>query len=178
MQFSGPVAGDPLLVTPYDNSGMTTRGTINNCGNGTTPWGTYLTCEENFQGYMLQHRRGAIPNEQDRYGIGASGFGYLWANVAGDGSEVDREFERWDCNPTGASATEDYRNEVNCFGWMVEIDPQDPQSTPKKRTAMGRFRHEGSAHSPAVNGQKLAFYMGDDARFEYLYKFVTEDDYS
>ena len=178
MDFSGPVAGTALLVTPYDNTGRSTRGTINNCGNGTTPWGTYLTCEENFQGYLYNTVGGAIPPEQDRYGISDGGFGYLWANVAGDASEVNREFERWDVNPTGAGPTDDYRNEVNCFGWMVEVDPQDPSSTPKKRTAMGRFRHEGSAHSPAQDGRKLAFYMGDDARFEYLYKFVTRDAYN
>ena len=176
MMLTGPAAGDPLMVTPYDPSGMATRGTVNNCGNGTTPWGTYLTCEENIQGYLTDQSATVSP-EKARYGINAGGFGYRWANVAGDPTEVDREFERWDTTPTGAGPTDDFRNEANCFGWMVEIDPMDPTSTPKKRTAMGRFRHEGSATSRPITGQPLAFYMGDDARFEYIYKFVTADNW-
>ncbi len=177
MQFSGPVAGTEFLVTAYDNSGMTTRGTVNNCGNGYTPWNTYITCEENIQGYVYD-TSGDISAVKQRYGISESGFGYLWAAVAGDASEVNGEFARFDTAPTGASANEDYRNEANCFGWIVEIDPMNPSSTPKKRTAMGRFRHEGAAASNATPGKPLAFYMGDDSRFEYIYKFVTAEDWN
>ncbi len=177
MQFSGPAAGDDLLITKYDVAGMSTRGTVNNCGNGETPWGTYLTCEENIQGYLIDTSATVAP-EKSRYGINDAGFGYLWSNVAGDASEVNDEFARWNTTPSGADATTDYRNEANCFGWVVEIDPNNASSTPVKRTAMGRFRHEGCATSRPINGQPLAFYMGDDARFEYVYKFVTDDNWN
>lgn len=174
MQLSGPAAGSELMVTAYDNSGMTSRGTVNNCGRGYTPWGTYLACEENFQGYLIT-TESEPPRHKARYGLSATGFGYLWSAVAGDPSEVDGEFARFDTTPTGADATADYRNEANTFGWIVEIDPYDPSSTPRKRTAMGRFRHEGAQPGKIEAGKRIAFYMGDDARFEYIYKFVTGD---
>ena len=174
MQLSGPAAGSPFMVTAYDNSGMTSRGTVNNCGRGYTPWGTYLACEEHIQGYLTTSEA-APPRSKARYGLSETGFGYLWSAVAGDPSEVDGEFARWDTTPTGADATQDYRNEANTFGWLVEIDPYDPSSTPRKRTAMGRFRHEGAQPGLIESGKRIAFYMGDDARGEYIYKFVTAD---
>lgn len=173
-RLSGPAAGSAFMVTPFDNSGLTTRGTLNNCGRGFTPWGTFIACEENIQGYFITNEENP-PREADRMGINATGFGYLWSNVAGDPSEDNGEFTRFNITPTGASATEDYRNEANTFGWNVEIDPFDPSSTPVKRTAMGRFRHEGCEPGRITPGNQIAFYMGDDARFEYFYKFVTAD---
>ncbi len=175
--FSGPAAGTAFLQTKYSPDGTTGRGTVNNCGFGWTPWGTYLTCEENIQGYLVD-TSGSISEVKQRYGITADGFGYHWNQVAGDTSEVNDEFARWDTAATaGALATEDYRNEANQFGYIVEIDPYDPSAIPVKRTAMGRFRHEGAIPGLIRTGQKIAFYMGDDARGEYCYKYVTADNW-
>lgn len=169
-EISGPVRGSDFVKTKYSPNGTMARGTINNCGHGYTPWGTYLTCEENWAGYFVN--RGAVrPREQSRYGVpfgGSANSRYRWDTVAGD------EYERFNLTPTGASATDDYRNEVNGHGWILEIDPFDPTSTPKKRTAMGRFAHEACVFATPQNGQPLAFYSGDDARNEYIYKFVTK----
>lgn len=161
MTFSGPAAGHRLLTTDADPEGTTPVGTINNCGNGVTPWGTYMTCEENFNGYFWEETEGeaeAISAEQaamnERYGVGGRGFGYWWATT-------DERF-RADLNP----------QEPNRFGWMVEIDPLHPKSTPMKHTALGRFKHEGAAFGTARNGAVVC-YMGDDQRFDYLYKFVS-----
>ncbi|MDT0633908.1 PhoX family phosphatase [Salinisphaera sp. W335] len=174
MMLSGPAAGSEFMVTAYDNSGMTTRGTVNNCGRGFTPWGTYLTCEENIQGYFITTEANP-PREKARYGLTDTGFGYLWSNVAGDPTEVNGEFARFDTTPSGPEAASDYRNEANTFGWLVEIDPFNPAAAPVKRTAMGRFRHEGAEPGRIVDGRPIAFYMGDDARGEYIYKFVTAE---
>lgn len=174
--FAGPAAGTSFLQTKYSADGTRGRGTVNNCGFGWTPWGTYLACEENIQGYLVD-TSGSISDVKRRYGITANGFGYHWNQVAGDASEVDDEFARWDTAATGASATDDYRNEANQFGYIVEIDPYDPSAAPVKRTAMGRFRHEGSMPGLIRTGQKIAFYMGDDARGEYCYKYVTAEDW-
>ncbi len=154
--FSGPAAGHALLRTAADPSGMQVLGTINNCAGGYTPWGTYLTCEENFNGYFAN--RGAIPAEQRRYGISAGGAGYRW-------HEHDTRFD--------ALTTP---NEPNRFGWVVEIDPYDPQAAPVKRTALGRIKHEGAMVSLARDG-RVVVYMGDDERFEYIYKFVSARAY-
>lgn len=174
MRLSGPAAGSSFMVTQFDNSGMTTRGTVNNCARGFTPWGTYLACEENIQGYFITDEA-TPPRETDRFGINPFGFGYFWSNVAGDPSEDNGEFARFNITPTGASANDDFRNEANTYGWVVEINPFDPTSTPVKRTAMGRFRHEGCEPGRIMPGRQIAFYMGDDSRFEYFYKFVTTD---
>lgn len=161
MTFSGPAAGHRLLTTKEDPRGTAPLGTLNNCGNGVTPWGTYITCEENFNGYFWEETGGAadgITAEQlavnERYGVGGRGFGYWWATT-------DERF-RADLNP----------QEPNRFGWIVEIDPMDPTSTPVKHTALGRFKHEGAAFATATNGAVVC-YMGDDERFDYLYKFVS-----
>jgi len=174
--MAGPAAGSSYLQTRYSADGTRGRGTVNNCGFGWTPWGTYLACEENIQGYLVD-TSGSISDVKKRYGITANGFGYHWNQVAGDASESDDEFARWDTAATGSSATEDYRNEANQFGYIVEIDPYDPSAAPVKRTAMGRFRHEGSMPGLVQSGQKIAFYMGDDARGEYCYKYVTAEDW-
>ena len=174
VSLSGPAAGTAILQTKYSPDGTTGRGTVNNCGFGWTPWGTYLTCEENIQGYLVDTSV-SIPETKQRYGISANGFGYHWNQVAGAASEVNDEFARWDTAATGATAIDDYRNEANQFGYVVEIDPYNPSARPVKRTAMGRFSHEGAIPGLIQTGQQIAFYMGDDARGEYCYKYVTAD---
>jgi secreted PhoX family phosphatase len=152
IQVSGPAAGHPLLRTAADPTGRTVLGTINNCGMGATPWGTYLTCEENFNGYFVH--RGEVPAALKRYGVNAKGFGYRW-------HEHDDRFD---------AAV--HPNEPNRFGWVVEIDPYDPAQPPVKHTALGRFKHESAAVSVTPDGN-VVVYMGDDERFEYIYKFVS-----
>ena len=207
MRIAGPAAGNAAMkaksyeITPtgsVDTStttdGFTANGTLNNCAHGYTPWGTYLACEENWNGYFgfripdldasyaadparvyTSAERSAlinqVPVEQRRFGVGLpvfnsngtfSGlydFGYRW-------NEVD---ERFNCNVN--------RNEPNLFGWRVEIDPFDPKSVPVKRTAMGRFKCE-SAQVVVDDSNHVAFYMGDDERNEYIYKFVCEKPYT
>lgn len=170
MEIAGPLRGNANLVTPFSPDGTRTRGTNNNCGNGFTPWGTYLTCEENWPGIFVN--KGTLPVDQKRIGI-TSKSNYGWETAAGDASEVDNEFRRFDLTPTGTSASQDFRNEASGYGYIVEIDPYDSATPATKRTAMGRFRHEGSAYGIPVAGQPLAFYMGDDSRNEYIYKFVS-----
>ena len=158
--FSGPVAGHPLLQTPNGNIPL---GTVNNCANGHTPWGTYLTCEENFNGYFgaTNEKSTWTPtNAQERYGFSEEGFGYGWHNF-------DRRFDLSDM---------DYVNEENRFGWIVEIDPFDATRTPVKRTALGRLKHEGIALTVGRGGRAVG-YMGDDQRFDYIYKFVSDDNW-
>ena len=160
VRFSGPAADSELLKTPNGNIPL---GTVNNCANGETPWGTYLTCEENFNGYFGASNRDnfwTATEEQDRYGFTENGFGYAW-------HLFDRRFDLSDS---------DYQNEENRFGWVVEIDPYDASQTPVKRTALGRIKHEGVA---LVVGQdnRVVAYMGDDQRFDYIYKFVSDRDW-
>ncbi|ATA57381.1 phosphatase [Variovorax boronicumulans] len=177
MQFSGPAAKTDYLKTKYSTDGSKTRGTLNNCANGTTPWGTYLTCEENWAGYF-RRIKGTDDSKRSakelasfsRYGVASTGR-ELWATVTPD--TVDGQYGRWNTEVLGASATDDYRNGHNTYGWVVEIDPFNPTSTPKKRTALGRFGHEGACLGPVVVGKPLVWYMGDDSRNEYIYKFVS-----
>jgi uncharacterized protein len=157
MHVSGPAAGHAMLKTSADPAGMLVLGTLNNCAHGVTPWGTYLACEENFNGYFgttaVALTAAPLTAHERRYGLAAGGFGYRW-------HEADPRF--------------DFRtepNEANRFGWVVEVDPFDPKSTPVKRTALGRFKHESAAPVVGADG-KVAVYMGDDERNEYLYKFV------
>jgi len=252
MELRGPVRGSDLVKTVYSPDGTMTRGTINNCANGYTPWGTYLTCEENWAGYFKNDlqtsrinalftalgfngasaRQGdyfarfdalknaiigvidetvdqkptsnvytqsgdtltdagrtlvgeldallaannidiAVPREQARYGVRTTSSRYGW-ETAESGED---QYVRFDVSVQGAAATADYRNEPNGQGWVVEIDPFSPGSAPVKRTALGRFAHEGCIFAPPQRGQPLAFYMGDDAQNEYIYKFVTKARY-
>lgn len=160
VSFSGPVEGHDLLKTPNGNIPL---GTVNNCADGHTPWGTYLTCEENFNGYFGATNKEsswtATP-EQERYGFSDGGFGYGW-------EKYDRRFDLSD---------KDYKNEENRFGWIVEIDPYDATQKPVKRTALGRFKHEGIALTVGRGGRVVG-YMGDDQRFDYIYKFVSDDNW-
>jgi secreted PhoX family phosphatase len=176
MAFSGPVRGSDLVKTKYSPNGTMTRGTNNNCGNGYTPWGTYLTCEENYLNVIARaagddaRRSPAEVRALNRYGLPQGrGSAYRW-NTAG----TDDLFARWDSAVTGDAASADYRNVINTFGWNVEIDPFAPDSVPVKRSALGRFNHEGAWPAPAVAGQPIVIYSGDDARNEYAYKFVSK----
>ncbi|MGY6565038.1 MAG: PhoX family protein [Halomonadaceae bacterium] len=173
MQLAGPVAGTEHVVTKYSPDGSMTRGTLNNCAHGVTPWNTYLAAEENWAGYFA-NEDAEIDRRQTRYGIATRAEGrYQWHRAQGGADE----FVRFDATSRGASSSEDYRNEPHAFGYMVEIDPFDPQSTPVKRTHLGRFAHEGVIFAPAVEGQPVVAYSGDDARFEYIYKFVSARPY-
>jgi hypothetical protein len=151
--IGGPAAGAAAMRTAADPSGREVRGTINNCAHGYTPWGTYLTCEENWDFYFTA----AEPTpDQRRNGIRPKSRGYRW-------EEWD---ERFDAGK--------HPNEPNRFGWTVEIDPYDPQAKPVKRTALGRFGHEGAWPAVARDG-RVVIYQGDDRAFEYVYKFVSRD---
>ena len=157
MRIAGPAAGHASMKTAGDPGGTEVLGTINNCADGYTPWGTYLTCEENWNGYFVN--AGTQTPEQRRYGISAKGAGYRW-------HEFDARFD--------AAA---HPNEPHRFGWVVEIDPFDPLSKPVKRTALGRVKHEGAALALTADN-RVVYYMGDDQQFEYIYKFVSRDAYN
>jgi secreted PhoX family phosphatase len=152
IKIGGPAAGDDRLKTSADPTGTSVLGTVNNCAMGFTPWGTYLTCEENFNGYF--RKTGDRTQMEMRYGITEGGFGYLWHLTD----------SRFDVNAEP--------NEPNRFGWVVEIDPSDPTSTPVKRTALGRCKHEGAWVQEARDG-RVVVYSGDDERFEYIYRYVS-----
>jgi secreted PhoX family phosphatase len=177
MDLSGPVRGDSGVVTKFSPGGTQTRGTLNNCANGYTPWSTYLTCEENWAGYFKRPASSTLDTKsaaaQNRYiGSGASNGSYGWANPTGGDLSGEDLYSRWDITP-GAAANADFRNAANTMGWVVEIDPYSPTSVPRKRTAMGRFGHEGAMPAKIVAGKPLVYYMGDDARGEYIYKYVS-----
>jgi secreted PhoX family phosphatase len=173
MEIAGPVRGSALVRTKYSPDGTRTRGTLNNCAHGVTPWNTYMAAEENWAGYFrnLDTRDGQPlrPRENARYGIPTNVGRYNWDQVSGGGDE----FIRFNASSTGADATQDYRNEPNTFGWMVEIDPFNPDSMPVKRTALGRFAHEGVVFAPAREARPVVAYSGDDSMNEYVYKFVS-----
>lgn len=177
MEIAGPVRGSDLVKTKYSPEGLRVRGTLNNCANGVTPWNTYLAAEENWASYFCNRRMEAgkpsLPREHSRYGVRTNRTRYAWELAA----SRDEEFTRFDATPTGENPTEDYRNEPNAFGWMVEIDPFNPASIPVKRTALGRFAHEGVVFAPAIEGKPIICYSGDDAQFEYIYKFVSTRPY-
>ncbi|VFR20806.1 Putative phosphatase [plant metagenome] len=159
MLLTGPVAGHPLVQTAADPTGTLSFGTVNNCGNGYTLWGTYLTCEENFNGYFgTTTGADARDASQRRYGLSATTSGYRWED----------HDTRFDYVQTP--------NESNRFGWIVEIDPFDSNSTPKKRTALGRIKHENAAQTLAADS-RVVVYMGDDQANDYIYKFVSDGKY-
>jgi secreted PhoX family phosphatase len=181
MTMSGPVAGSRFFKTKFSTDGTKTRGTVNNCANGYTPWGTYLTCEENWSFYFKRaagdnaNRTAAEVTALNRYGITQGSAGnYAWTSVVPTDAN-DTSFSRWDATKLGTATdgTDDFRNVPNTFGWNFEIDPFNATSTPKKRTAMGRFFHEGAWPGPVVAGRPIVYYSGDDSRGEYIYKFVS-----
>jgi secreted PhoX family phosphatase len=156
-ELTGPVAGSALVKTVADPTGRLIKGTLGNCAGGTTPWGTILSGEENFNGYFVAPGTSA---SDKRYGLTANATARKW--------ELDDP--RWDTRNAG------YGNETNRFGWIVEVDPFDPTSTPRKHSSLGRFKHEGANVIVAGSGHVVA-YSGDDERFDYLYKFVSKDKY-
>lgn len=184
MEIHGPVGGSRFAVTKFSTNGAKCRGTLNNCGSGITPWGTYLTGEENWAGYFKRAsgddtnalRTTAEVTLLNRYGIRqGNGGSNSWSTVV-PADAASTEYARWDASVVGTSATgsDDFRHEPNTFGYMVEIDPFNPTAKARKRTALGRMAHEGCWVSNPVVGKPLAFYMGDDSRNEYIYKFVTD----
>jgi uncharacterized protein len=151
IDIAGPAAGHALLRTSADPAGTRVLGTLNNCAMGFTPWGTYLACEENFNGYFAN----ATPNPLEaRYGVTSASPGTLWYTT-------DARFNA-DLEP----------NEPNRFGWVTEINPWQPTSTPVKRTALGRVKHEGAWVEEADDG-RVVVYMGDDQAGEYIYRYVS-----
>ncbi|MER9165471.1 PhoX family phosphatase [Mesorhizobium sp. M0227] len=154
MALSGPVAGHDRVKTNADPSGTKVFGTFNNCAGGVTPWGTYVMAEENIHGYFSGELPEGHKEAANYKRLGIPEGAYEWA----------AHYERFDL------AKEP--NEANRFGWIVEVDVNDPTSTPRKRTAMGRFKHEGAESIVAKDG-RVVFYLGDDERFDYVYKFVT-----
>ncbi len=158
-RLDGPAAGDDRLKTSADPAGRTALGTLNNCAGGSTPWGTVLSGEENFNQYFDGTPDPALAAEYARYGITGGTTGRNW-------SSVDPRF-----------GLDNEPNEPHRFGWIVEVDPTDPTSTPRKHTMLGRFKHEGATVVIARNGRAVA-HMGDDERGDYLYKFVSRDTFS
>ena len=163
MTISGPAAGHDRMKTNADPDGMTVIGTVNNCAGGMTPWGTYLMAEENFHGYFWSDKLDADgkPDISDhpeaaqmkRYGV--PGRWYNWG----------QHHDRWNIDKEP--------NEPNRWGWIVEVDPRNPDAPPIKHTAMGRFRHEGAETTVSKDGH-LVVYSGDDNRFDYQYKYVSK----
>ncbi len=154
MEITGPAAGHERLKTSADPSGTRVLGTLNNCAGGVTPWGTFIMAEENFHGYFS----GELPAGH------AEAAAYERLGIPEGSYEWGSHYDRFDV------AKEP--NEANRFGWIVEVDVMVPDSTPKKRTALGRFKHEGAESIVSRDG-RVVFYLGDDERFDYVYKFVT-----
>ncbi|MFG3603726.1 PhoX family protein [Micromonospora chersina] len=160
-ELTGPAAGSAWLRTAADPKGRTVVGTLNNCSGGVTPWGTVLSGEENFNQYFVGGD--GAPEELKpklaRYGIPTD------VRHPSGSRKWERADERFDLAK--------HPNEAHRFGWVVEIDPLDPESRPRKHTALGRVKHEGANVIVARDGRVVA-YMGDDERFDYLYKFVSD----
>jgi uncharacterized protein len=155
MQITGPAAGHERMKTNADPTGTRVNGMFNNCAGGRTPWGTWVTCEENINGYFWGRINDQHPEARNYRRMGIPSNWYNWGQY----------YDRFDIQKEP--------REANRFGWVVEIDPFDPTSTPKKRTALGRFKHEGAAGIVNKDG-RYVIYSGDDERFDYIYKFVTE----
>ncbi|MNQ36015.1 hypothetical protein D3C85_495240 [compost metagenome] len=177
IEIAGPVRGNALVVTKYSPTGTKTRGTINNCGTGKSPWGSYLSGEENWAGYFT---RSSTDNAArgDKSVVSLNRYGRSQGGASRHGWETggsDDKYARWNLSKIGASTngSDDYRNELNGMGYIVEMDPYDKTKAIRKRTALGRYAHESAAFSVPAVGQQLAVYMGDDSRNEYIYKFVT-----
>ncbi|GAD76393.1 putative phosphatase [Vibrio azureus NBRC 104587] len=158
MEMTGVAAGHALLKTNADKSGKKILGTFNNCANGQTPWGTYLTCEENFNGYFANTSGKELGDRYKRYGLGDKDRGYDWY-------KYDARFDMAK-DP----------NEPHRHGWVVEVDPMNPNAVPKKRSALGRFKHENAALIINNDGH-VVVYLGDDERGEHLYKFISKNKY-
>jgi uncharacterized protein len=178
VDIAGPGRGHASMVTRFSPTGVATRGTLNNCGTGKTPWGTFLTGEENWFGYFFRSATDDAARANDKSVTSLRRYGRAQGAASRHGWETagsEDRFARWNNSQLGASANgaDDYRNEMNTMGYIVEIDPYTKSRKPVKRTALGRFAHESAAFSAPVVGQPLSVYMGDDARNEYIYKYVS-----
>ncbi|GLK55855.1 secreted PhoX family phosphatase [Methylopila capsulata] len=161
MRISGPASGEPLMKTSADPTGTKVLGMLNNCSGGKTPWGTWLTCEENFNQYFANNGSTAdadIKAAHARYGVTEGATGRKW----------EAFYDRFDVTKEP--------NEPFRFGWVVEIDPYDPTFRPRKRTALGRAKHEAATTALAADG-RVVVYTGDDQQFDYVYKFVSNGKY-
>jgi secreted PhoX family phosphatase len=161
IKITGPAAGHPLMRTSGDPTGRMVLGMLNNCAGGKTPWGTWLTCEENFNQYFANNALVAdadIKAAHTRYGVTSGATGRRWENF----------YDRYDASKEP--------NEPFRFGWVVEIDPYDPDFVPRKRTALGRCKHEAATTAVSKSG-KVVVYSGDDQQFDYVYKFVSRGTY-
>ncbi|TXH91048.1 MAG: PhoX family phosphatase [Rhodoferax sp.] len=175
--LTGPAAGSAHMVTKYSPDGTRARGTLNNCGTGKTPWGTFVSGEENWFGYFHRdakddERRG----KKDKQVAGLIRYGRKAGDASRHGWEsagADDRFVRWNNGAIAADAKSDYRNEFNTFGYVVEMDPYNPNEPVRKRTALGRIAHESVSFAAPVVGQPVVAYMGDDSRGEYMYKYVS-----
>lgn len=159
IDITGPLRGNDFMKTSADPSGTEVLGCFNNCAGGKTPWGTVLTCEENFDQYFANNDM--LPDDNPSKALSQ--------RIAPESGATDRKWERFDSRFDVSIEP----NEYNRFGYVIEIDPYDPAFKPKKRTALGRFKHEGATVA-ITKDERVVIYSGDDARFEYVYKFVTE----
>ena len=178
IEIAGPARGNAQMVTKYSPTGTTTRGTLNNCGTGKTPWGTFLTGEENWFGYFTRSAADDAARGNDKSVTALKRYGRNQGAASRHGWEsggADDKYQRWNISKTGTSAdgSDDYRNEMNGMGYIVEIDAYDKTRMAKKRTGLGRFAHESAAFGKVEAGKPLSVYMGDDSRGEYIYKFVS-----
>lgn len=177
MELAGPVRGSDFVKTKYSPDGTFVRGTLSNCASSATPWNTYLAAEENWALYFRnddsKEGKPDQPREHSQYRVPRGKTRYHW-ELADNGDDA---FVRFDASRKAQSPAEDYRNEPNAFGWMVEIDPSRPGAVPVKRTALGRFAHEGVVFAPTTEGKPLVCYSGDDAMFQFIYKFVSAQPY-
>jgi uncharacterized protein len=181
--LSGTAAGSGLMKTKFSTDGKSARGTLNNCGTGSTPWGTTLTGEENWAGYFTRGAADDTARANDKSVTSLKRYGRNQGAASRHGWETggtDDKYARWDISKSGTSTdgSDDYRNELNTFGYLVEIDPYSKTAAIKKRTSLGRFAHESAAFSKLVVGKPLAVYMGDDSRGEYIYKWVSTANWS
>ncbi|MBI5719001.1 MAG: PhoX family phosphatase [Burkholderiales bacterium] len=178
VELSGVARGNALMKTLYSPAGTGARGTINNCGTGYTPWGTFLTGEENFEGYFTRGAADDAARGNDKSVVSLNRYKRRQGAASRHGWETSGaadKYARWNIGKLGASTdgSDDYRNELNTFGFIVEIDPYDKTAAIKKRTTLGRCAHESAAFGKVAAGKPLAVYMGDDSRGEYIYKYVS-----
>ena len=178
IEISGPVRGSALMVTKYSPDGTRTRGTLNNCGTGKTPWGSLMTSEENWAGYFFRNSTDDAARNNDKSVTALKKYGRNQGAASRHGWETGGtadKYARWNNSKLGASAdgSDDYRNELNTMGYMVEVDAYDKTVSAKKRTALGRFAHENGTFGLPVAGKPLAVYLGDDTRNAYFHKYVS-----
>ncbi len=182
-EINGPAKGNALLKTKYSPDGSKTRGTLNNCGTGKTPWGSFVSGEENWNGYFTRSATDDAARGNDKSVAALKRYGRSQGAATRHGWETggaDDKYQRWNISKLGTSTdgSDDYRNEMNGMGYIVEADPYNKTKPLRKRTALGRYAHESAAFGKTVAGQPLAVYMGDDSRNEYIYKFVSTATWS